>query len=180
MNIHELFDRIRFEQDESAFNALYRMMAVKLSRFASAFVEDTGACKELVNDVFLRLWLNRFNLVHIGNVQVYLYISVKNACLNYIKSTSSRRQRELNASGSLYFQLNADPSELLISKELHAEIIKAVNDLPPRCKLIFKMVKEDGLSSKEVAGILELSDKTVFAQLAIALKRIESVIKSHL
>jgi RNA polymerase sigma-70 factor (family 1) len=177
LNIHELFDQIRFKQDELAFNALYRMLATKLSRFAYAFVEDTGACKEIVNDVFLRLWLNRVNLAHVRNIQVYLYISVKNACLNHIRSTSSRLARELNASGSLYFQLNADPSELLISKELHAEIIKAVNNLPPRCKLIFKMVKEDGLSSKEVAGILDLSDKTVFAQLAISLKRIESVIK---
>ena len=180
MNIDELFDLIRYKQDELAFNALYRMLAIKLSRFADAYVEDTEACKEIVNDVFIRLWLNRSNLTHIRNVQVYLYISVKNASLNNLKSTSSRRLRELNASGSLYFQLNADPSQLLISKELHAEIIKAVNSLPPRCKLIFKMVKEDGLSSKEVAGILGLSNKTVFAQLAIALKRIESVINSSL
>jgi RNA polymerase sigma-70 factor (family 1) len=180
LNIDELFDLIRYKQDELAFNALYRTLTIKLSRFAYAYVEDTEACKEIVNDVFIRLWLNRSNLAHIRNVQVYLYISVKNASLNNLKSTSSRRLRELNASGSLYFQLNADPSELLISKELHAEIIKAVNSLPPRCKLIFKMVKEDGLSSKEVAGILGLSNKTVFAQLAIALKRIESVINSSL
>lgn len=180
MNIQELFDLIRFKQDELAFNSLYRMLTAKLNRFAHAFVDDTGVCKEIVNDVFLRLWLNRANLSHIRNVQVYLYISVKNACLNHIKSISSRRQRELNATDSLYFQLSADPAELLISKELHTEIIKAVNSLPPRCKLIFKMVKEDGLSSKEVAGILDLSDKTVFAQLAIALKRIESVIKPGL
>lgn len=179
MNIQELFDLIRFKQDELAFNALYRMMTSKLSRFAAAFVDDPGVCKEIVNDVFLRLWLNRSNSAHINNIQVYLYISVKNSCLNYLKSASSRRFRELNASGSLYFQLDADPSELLISKELHAEIIKTVNSLPPRCKLIFKMVKEDGLSSKEVAGILEISNKTVFAQLTIALKRIESVVKSH-
>lgn len=152
------------------------MLYAKLTRFAYVYMEDTGVCKEIVNDVFLKLWLGKANLAHVRDIRVYLYFCVKNACLNHLKSNLSRRARELNASGALYFQLNADPSQLLISKELHAEIIKAINSLPPRCKLIFKMVKEDGLSSKEVARILELSDKTVFAQLAIAIKKIENII----
>lgn len=57
-------------------------------------------------------------------------------------------------------------------------MLKAVNELPARCKLIFKMVKEDDLSCKEVATILGLSDKTVFAQLSIALKKLDSAIHS--
>ncbi|GAA4322564.1 RNA polymerase sigma-70 factor [Mucilaginibacter gynuensis] len=179
MTIQDLFNLIRFEHDESAFNALYRTQVVKLSRFARSFLDDNEACKEIVNDVFLRLWLNRDSLHQVRNVQVYLYVCVKNACLNYLKSVSSRKVRELTVAGKLYFRLDADPAELLINKELHIEITKAINNLPPRCKLIFKMVKEDGLSSNDVAAILELSNKTVFAQLAIALKRIEGVVNSY-
>ena len=55
-------------------------------------------------------------------------------------------------------------------------VLKAVNSLPPRCKLIFKMVKEDELSCNEVADILGLSNKTVFAQLAIALKKLDEAL----
>ena len=52
------------------------------------------------------------------------------------------------------------------------QVKKAVNDLPPRCRLIFKLVKEDGLRYKEVAELLQLSVKTIEAQMAIALRRI--------
>ncbi|MBE9586638.1 RNA polymerase sigma-70 factor [Mucilaginibacter sp. JRF] len=178
MNTQELFDLVRFDHDESAFNALYRMQAVKLSRFAYTYIDDTEAGKEIVNDVFVKLWHNRDSLAMVRNIEVYLYVSVKNACLNHVKSTTSRKARELNAGNRLYFQLDADPAQLLISKQLQQEIIAAVNNLPPRCKLIFKMVKEDGLTSNEVATILDLSNKTVFAQLAIAVKKIETVISN--
>jgi RNA polymerase sigma-70 factor (ECF subfamily) len=65
---------------------------------------------------------------------------------------------------------------LLISKELQTKVLKAVNGLPARCKLIFKMVKEDDLSCNEVAAILGLSNKTVFAQLSIALKKLDDAL----
>jgi RNA polymerase sigma-70 factor (ECF subfamily) len=60
----------------------------------------------------------------------------------------------------------------MITEEMVRQIKKAVNDLPPRCKLIFKLVKEDGLKYKEVAELLNLSVKTIEAQMAIALRRL--------
>lgn len=69
---------------------------------------------------------------------------------------------------SIYF----DPEKLMITEEVFRQIRQAVNDLPPRCRLIFKLIKEDGLRYKEVAEILHLSIKTVEAQMAIALRRV--------
>jgi RNA polymerase sigma-70 factor (ECF subfamily) len=60
----------------------------------------------------------------------------------------------------------------MITEEMVRQIKKAVNDLPPRCKLIFKLVKEDGLKYREVAELLNLSVKTIEAQMAIALRRL--------
>ena len=71
---------------------------------------------------------------------------------------------------SIYF----DPEKLMITEEVFRQIRQAVNDLPPRCRLIFKLIKEDGLRYKEVAEILHLSIKTVEAQMAIALRRIKT------
>ena len=65
-----------------------------------------------------------------------------------------------------------NPAELLLSKEAVDKIMEAVNDLPPKCKLIFRLIKEDGLRYAEVASLLNISVKTVEAQMAIALKRI--------
>ncbi len=177
LNIQALLYNIQYEDDEIAFNELYKQQVLKLCQFASSFLDDKEASEEIVNDVFVKVWTSRNTLDKIKNIQVYLYVSVKNACLNWLRSASAKKNKELVIAETLYFHLSADPAQLLIGKELQTEILNAVNNLPARCKLIFKMVKEDGLTCNEVAAILSLSNKTVFAQLAIALKKLESAIR---
>lgn len=176
MSIQELVRRIHVDEDESAFNELYRQHVLKLYHFANSFLDDAGAAEEIVNDVLLKLWTGRRNLGLIRNVEVYLYQCIKNACLNHLRSVNSKRNNEQRLTEAYYFHLSVDPAELLISKELSNKVLKAVNELPDRCKLIFKLVKEDGLTSSEAAAVLGLSNKTIFAQLAIALKRLDAVI----
>jgi RNA polymerase sigma factor (sigma-70 family) len=69
-----------------------------------------------------------------------------------------------------------DPHQQLLSLEIQVQIAKAIEELPHRCKVIFKLVKEDGLKQKDVAELLHLSLKTVENQLAIAVKRIAMAI----
>ena len=72
---------------------------------------------------------------------------------------------------SIYF----DPEQLMMTEEMMRQIRQAVNNLPPRCRLIFKLVKEDGLKYKEVAELLQLSIRTIEARMAIALRRIGNI-----
>jgi len=175
---HELIHRIQVNDDESAFNELYKHYVVKLYQFAYSFLDDREAGEEIVNDVFLKIWVGRQKLDSIRNLQVYLYVAVKNACLNHLRSISSKKIKEIKVTEAYYFHLSVDPAQLLISKELKTRVLNAVNELPPRCRLIFKMVKEDGLSCNEVAIILGLSNKTVFAQLTIALKKLDQALRA--
>jgi RNA polymerase sigma-70 factor (family 1) len=177
LGIAELLHRIQHNDDESAFNDLYKQQYVNLYRYAFSFLGDKEPAEEVVQDVFLKIWIGRHKLPVIKNGQVYLYVAVKNACLNNIRDQNSKQLNKEYVNDAYYFQLIADPSQLLISKQLHNNILRAVDGLPTKCKMIFKMVKEDGLSCNEVAQILELSPKTVFAQLAIALKKLESTLK---
>jgi RNA polymerase sigma-70 factor (family 1) len=176
VSTQEHIRRIQVNGDEATFNELYALHEAKLYRFAYSLLDDREVAQEIVNDVFLKIWIGRQNLDQIRNLQVYLYVLIKNACLNHIRSVSSKKIKELQLTESYYFHLSVDPSQLLISKELQVKVLQAVNCLPPRCKLIFKMVKEDDLSTNEVADILGLSNKTVFAQLAIALKKLDDVL----
>ena len=174
----ELIRRIQFNDDESAFNELYKHYVVKLYQFAYSFLDDREAGEEIVNDVFLKIWVGRQKLDSVRNLQVYLYVAVKNACLNHLRSISSKKIREIKVTEAYYFHLSVDPAQLLISKELKTKVLNAVNELPPRCRLIFKMVKEDDLSCNEVATILSLSNKTIFAQLTIALKKLDQALRT--
>ncbi|MDN5289463.1 MAG: polymerase sigma-70 factor [Mucilaginibacter sp.] len=176
VSTQERIRRIQINGDEAAFNELYALHEAKLYSFAYSLLDDREVAQEIVNDVFLKIWIGRQNLPQVKNLSVYLYVLIKNACLNHIRSVSSKKVKEPQLTEAYYFHLSVDPSQLLISKELQAKVLMAVNRLPPRCKLIFKMVKEDDLSANEVADILGLSNKTVFAQLAIALKKLDDVL----
>jgi RNA polymerase sigma-70 factor (ECF subfamily) len=69
-------------------------------------------------------------------------------------------------------QFQPDPESLLIRAEMTQQVVAAIDRLPPKCKLIFKLVRLDGLKYKDVAQLLDISVKTVEAQLAIAVKKI--------
>ena len=69
---------------------------------------------------------------------------------------------------------------MMITADMVNKILEAVNQLPPRCKLVYKFIKEDGLRYKEVAAILNISVKTIDNQLAIALKKIGAAINVNL
>ncbi|HXB09434.1 MAG TPA: sigma-70 family RNA polymerase sigma factor, partial [Puia sp.] len=71
------------------------------------------------------------------------------------------------------------PEQILINSETHRKIQIAVEALPPRCKMIFKLVREDGLKYREIAGILNISVNTIDAQMAIAVKKITTAIESE-
>jgi RNA polymerase sigma-70 factor (ECF subfamily) len=71
----------------------------------------------------------------------------------------------------------ADPGVAMITREMNQKLRAAINDLPPRCKLIFTLVKEDGLSYKQTAQLLNISESTVENQISIALKKISGAIK---
>jgi RNA polymerase sigma-70 factor (ECF subfamily) len=66
----------------------------------------------------------------------------------------------------------SNPEEILVTKEMHQRLYKAIQSLPPRCKMIFKLVKEDGLSYKEAATVLNLTVGTIDNQLVLAIKKL--------
>jgi RNA polymerase sigma factor (sigma-70 family) len=73
-----------------------------------------------------------------------------------------------------------DPEQLLITAEMQKRIMAAIQQLPPKCQLIFKLIREDGLKYKEVAELLNLSLKTIENQMTIALKKISESIRFDL
>ena len=79
-----------------------------------------------------------------------------------------------------HFYLSPDQEQILMTDELKKQIEQSINQLPPKCKLVFKMIKEDGLSIAEVAVILGISYKTVSTQLSIALKKLALLLQPSL
>jgi RNA polymerase sigma-70 factor (ECF subfamily) len=136
-------------------------------------VRSKEFAEELVEDVFVKLWANRLHITAIENLTVYLYVAVKNRSLNLL----SQKARELITAPFDYLdtpidEFASDPCDLMITSEMMASMHQAIEELPPRCKMIFQLIREDGLKYKEVADILNISVNTIDVQMAIAVKKI--------
>ncbi len=171
-NLKILQQRV-FNNEEAALAEMYEIFYVKLVHFAKAMLHNNEVAEEVVEDVFVKLWVNRTNITTIDNLTVYLYVAVKNNCLNFI----SKKAKALITSPFDFLDIEISdaspgPLDIMITAEMMEQMQKAVEALPPRCKMIFKLVREDGLKYKEVAQILNISVNTIDVQMAIAVKRI--------
>lgn len=168
--------KIARKNDRQAFETLYNAYFKRLFVFCLPMIRSKESAEEIVNDVFIRLWERREALLEIENAEVYLYVAARNRTLDYIRKAPSSKTEDLHTIGGDRISFSLDPEQLMITKEMKRKIEMAIDRLPPRCKLIFKLIKEDGLKYKEVAAILDLSIKTVEAQLTIAMKKLTSAI----
>ncbi|MGN6435205.1 MAG: RNA polymerase sigma-70 factor [Agriterribacter sp.] len=175
----ELWKQLIAQGDEQAFRKMFTAYAPRLAAFAFSFTRDREASIEIVDEIFVKIWRHKEKLPQILNITTYLYTATKNASLNFL----SQKNREYSTEAFDFTDIgsgeDARPDQQLISSEIQAGIKKAVEGLPPRCKAIFKLVREDGLKYKEVAEILNISEKTVDAQMVIAVKRIGEAVEAH-
>lgn len=170
--IKRLLSLIVMDNDEVAYKELFVLLHTRLKQFAYSILKSKEEAEELVSDIFIRIWQKRHELSTIQSPLFYFYTSTKNLALTRL--AKQKRQHTFSPEqwfiqmDSIYF----DPEKLMITEEMIRQIKKAVNELPPRCQLVFKLIKEDGLKYREVAELLQLSIKTIEAQMAIALRRI--------
>ena len=178
--VKELQDKISLHNDEHAFGQMYLAHMPYLLQFANSIIKNHVLAEEIVSDVFIKIWQNRASIAKIDNLRLYLYVSTKNTALNYLsrhyrKEVISLDEMSLNISTSPY-----NPEQLFITSEAVKKIDCEIQKLPPRCRLIFKLVKEDRLKYNDIAELLNISVKTIDSQMAIALKKISSAIKFNL
>lgn len=167
-------------EDMKAYSRLYEMLADGLQRFSWSLVRSTEVAEEIVSDVFIKVWQMRERLLEIDNLKVYCYTIAKNFSLNYITRNYKNSYISLDTLDvEAVIDLNG-PAELCISADLVAQIRRVIQQLPPQCRLIFQLVKEDGLRYKEVAAILDISPLTVRNQLAIAVRKIGETLPVYL
>ncbi len=163
--------------DQLAYRQLFMQFYNKLSRFVMGFTKSKELTEEIVSDVFINVWRRRKNLVEVKNLKLYLYVSAKNTAFNYLKKLHREKLTDLDSVEIEPEDPFADPSSALITREMNLKLKTAIDALPPRCKLIFTLIKEDGLTYKQTAELLNIAESTVENQLSIALKRISSAIR---
>lgn len=166
--------------DRQAFALFFTRYHGKLVTFATLYVRSRELAEEAVSDVFLKLWQKRVALVEVKNINSYLYIAVKNQALNYLQKAENQPGLSLDEVPMALTVELMTPERELLNSELQAEIQRAVEKLPPQCKIIFRLIREDGLKYKEVAEIMGISIKTIEVQMGIAIKKISVELQDYL
>ncbi len=125
-----------------------------------------------MTDVFVKSWMNRGSMQHIERPDTYFFVAVKNQSLNYLKKYSSIHVVPVEDSDDVNLIDTANPHIQLEKKELHFYLNQSIETLPQQCRIIFRLIKEDGLKYKEVAEILNVSPRTVQTQMARAMQKL--------
>lgn len=164
---------------EEAFEELFLTYYAPLCTFVWRYVRSDHIAEELVQDVFANIWEKKEMLDPKGTIKAYLYQSVKNNALDYIK-----HQKVVNQ----YLDERAQTEKRTIHQESiqppETEFVKAarqaVEELPERAREVYKLHRKDGLTYREIAEVMEISPKTVESQMSRALNILRSRLSRYL
>lgn len=171
----ELVEAIK-RGDKKAFELLYKQYWPLIYQHSLTMLKDSTEAQDVVQELFIGLWEQREKLNITTSMTSYLYVAARNKVLNKIKRDSviAKYMNELYLDKET---LSLIPDNILIEKELAAQIERCVEHLPKRVREIFLLSREKGLTHQEIAELLNLSRSTVKKQISNALEQIRRRVK---
>ncbi len=163
-NIDEVLFVLIKKGDKQAFEKIFRKYYVRLTAFANTFMHDLDLSESVIQSIFVKLWEKRASY-EITSLQSYLMVAVRNSCHNELKRQKHQRN----------FKNTVEPDYLIETFDYPdagamQQIKDVIEQLPEQRKKIFVLNRVDGLKYREIAEQLNLSQKTVEAQMGKALK----------
>jgi len=171
----ELIKRLK-SGDMGVFREIYLKYAPIMQTFVSKFTDRTTA-EDLVQDVFMQIWVAHETLSINESLQSYLFRATRNRCINYLEHLKVEASYEAHEVINLqireaeFFQ---SPEQLLIRQEQLDRVRREIEKLPEKSRKVFKMAYDDDMKAAEIAKKLQLSVRTVETQLYKALKTLRS------
>jgi RNA polymerase sigma-70 factor (ECF subfamily) len=157
--------------DRDAFEEVFRSNYGRLADYARGLVGSQDAAEDVVQEVFMTLWTKRKKVNSPDNVAAYLFRSVRNRGLNFLRH--QRLVRDHSSRKAAEGVPHAPPADREAEgSEIAAAIGVAVAALPPRCREVFQLSRDRGLTYPEIAATLGISVKTVETLMGRALKAI--------
>ena len=159
--------------DKTAFEQLFRSEFKNFCFLAIKYVKDYDVAKEMVQDSFISLWEKRATIDTDRQVLSYVASTVRNRCLNWLRDHKKFNSYLLDIE-EISYDLTYMQSDKLVESELRLEIEHAIDELPDKCREIFRLSRYENLKYHEIAIKLEISVKTVETQMSKALQHMRT------
>lgn len=177
--LHHIHDKAFLDSDSQDFETFYLDNFQALHRYAFTILNDSELAEEMVHRVFLKILERKDPLNVHASLKAYIFRSVNNECLNYIKHQKVKQTYQSYATNEMD-NFPETPSSKLSYKELELQLKQAINDLPEQCRTIFQLSRFEELKYGQIADQLGISIKTVEAQMSKALKRLRVELADYL
>lgn len=168
--------------DIKTFKMFFESNYIHFYIYCRKYVSDVDDAKDILQNVFLNIWEKKDkNIIH-TNFQSYVYRSIHNECLNFIRDKRSISFSEVDSDQSYEekFVEESNPDSNLICCELERKTKQIINDLPDQCKCIFVLSRIEGKKNSDIADELGLSVRTVETQIYRALKVLKLKLKEYI
>lgn len=164
--------------DEIAFRELFERYSDNIYGVAMAYTKSADAAEEIVQDVFIKIWMNRNKLLQVERFNDYLFIVARNYILNYLRNNKKNKQfttRLLEHFG----EHTITPEDEFLVKESQKLIEQAVAALPPQQQMVYDLRRRQDLSLEDIASQMNISRNTARNHLNQALKQIKEYLRTH-
>ncbi len=180
MEVKILLEKIALENDKDSFSRLFKLYHTRLIRFALMFVYSMKDAEDVVSEVMIKLLKQREKLTEIDNFEGYLYRAIKNQALNLKKKNSFRQYVVVTEIPQDYLTNNyVQPLEVVLEKDLRTIVTEIIEGLPAKRGMVYKMIKDDNLTIREVSELLDIAEKTVKKHLELAMKDLRKAVESY-
>ena len=164
------------EGDERAFRKLFDLYKERFYAVALKMTRSDEAAQDIVQDVFLAIWSKRETLADVVNPSSYFFTAVYRRVYHHYRKVALEKKL-LEAVPPVKESVNTT-DEMVLAHESNELISQAISKLPPQQQLVFKLVKQEGLSREDIAHQLKISPNTVKNHLADALKFIRTFLRN--
>lgn len=175
--LHLLLDELAHGNSEKALEGIYYMYSESISRYILMYVRSKEVTEELLSDVFYTIWEKKEVASQLENFHAYIYSVAKFKALNYLRGQKVETVNLDQIPIDIFAFTKTTAEEEYISQETINELNEAIEELPPKCKLAFKLVKEDNMKYKDAAEHLGISIKTLEIHLTTAMKKLKEKLK---
>jgi RNA polymerase sigma-70 factor (family 1) len=167
--------------DEEAFTRLFHEYRNKIYSIAYDLTESAGLSEEIVQDVFLKIWLRRETLGTVTSFRAYLFTITRNYVFTTLKKMARRRNLEMPVGQDTDESYkNNDTEDLMLNREYARILHEAVDRLPERQRQVYLLMKEKGCKREAAATLLHVSPETVKTHLTQAMRSIRAYCLAHL